>query len=635
MCPGKSDFVDFLGVRIRPSTIIFQDIHDNSQYKATLTVQNVCAQKKVVRIYSPCTESIQLTSSQTDLNLAPGMSHTSVITLNVTQARESNEFIVVTVEANPHRIPVYMSKPTPLWNIPRSLDFGILVQENKVITKILPIENQGSQTGTFRILNTSSPSIAIVPRFGRVGPFSHTDLKVTFIPKKIQDFMESVRFELEETKFFNLEITGKVIKPEFRITSCRTVENSRGEDDAPISHWNFGYVYYNTDVSCTWNLVNYSPRDASFAASFYNKNDSKSTNNTGIENPSKSEKSDSPIQLSEYFGINPDHGELKPFEKLPVSVCLAPRWKKSKQGFVSLNESPPVKPFSVYLRIRKVDLGAGDWSNKEELKNSTRSSFVSDDKSNLEIIITGCLIPVQLLISPVTQQLDVERQVMSSDEGSSEINMTIINENIKIKQLYENQLSVNFPACLIGLKECGYLKLSNQSKHLPIHFRIPRIAHFTVTPDKGVIRPLKACPIVVSFSPKQFGEFHAVQNIHILNNSTDENPVIIYRAKLIFHGYSPTLTIPQKVKFNPGIVPKWAHEVGRNTDLVTFGSDYECPRAAIISLMSMKSLRGLQSHVSRSEPLTKMSTKVTFQMTDIPVFDRLISKKNLKHYFVV
>ncbi|CAH8660570.1 unnamed protein product [Heterobilharzia americana] len=498
------------------------------------------------------------------------MSHTSVITLNVTQARESNEFIVVTVEANPHRIPVYMSKPTPLWNIPRSLDFGILVQENKVITKILPIENQGSQTGTFRILNTSSPSIAIVPRFGRVGPFSHTDLKVTFIPKKIQDFMESVRFELEETKFFNLEITGKVIKPEFRITSCRTVENSRGEDDAPISHWNFGYVYYNTDVSCTWNLVNYSPRDASFAASFYNKNDSKSTNNTGIENPSKSEKSDSPIQLSEYFGINPDHGELKPFEKLPVSVCLAPRWKKSKQGFVSLNESPPVKPFSVYLRIRKVDLGAGDWSNKEELKNSTRSSFVSDDKSNLEIIITGCLIPVQLLISPVTQQLDVERQVMSSDEGSSEINMTIINENIKIKQLYENQLSVNFPACLIGLKECGYLKLSNQSKHLPIHFRIPRIAHFTVTPDKGVIRPLKACPIVVSFSPKQF------------------------------------------VKFNPGIVPKWAHEVGRNTDLVTFGSDYECPRAAIISLMSMKSLRGLQSHVSRSEPLTKMSTKVTF-----------------------
>ncbi|VDP75331.1 unnamed protein product [Schistosoma mattheei] len=61
-----------------------------------------------------------------------------------------------------------------------------------------------------------------------------------------------------------------------------------------------------------------------------------------------------------------------------------------------------------------------------------------------------------------------------------------------------------------------------------------------------------------------------------------------------------------------GIIPKWANEVGRNTDLVTFGSNYECPRAAIISLMSMKSLKGLKSHVSRSELNTTMSTKIAF-----------------------
>ncbi|CAH8871781.1 unnamed protein product [Trichobilharzia szidati] len=602
MIPCKTPFVDILGIRIKPCEIVFRDIQDDSQYTSSLTVQNVCSSKKTVRFYPPSTETIEITDSQTDIILAPGICHNCTVFLKVSEAKESTESIVLTIDGNPHKVPIHIFTPIPVWNIPRSLNLGVLVQENRVITKTLFIENKGSKHGKFRILSISSSSIDIVPRSGMVEPNSHVNLKVTFIPRDTRDFVEVVRIQMDGSEVLSIEVVGKVIKPEFKVTNCKTTEGDKS--GASINHWNYGYLYYNSNVYCRWNLTNYSPKNTSFFASFCNKNDSKLKSS---DNVSKSARSGSPVRISEYFSINPDHGELKPFEKLPVSIRLAPRWKKSKQGFISLNESPPIKPFSVYLRIRKVDLGAGDCSNKEESQSSARSSFTLDEKNdNLEIILTGCLIPVQLLISPNNQPLDAENQ------EDTKLNEKANNEGIKIRQMYENQLSIHFPACLTGLKRCAYLKLSNQSKHLPVHFQIPRIAHFTVKPDKGVISPLNSCSITVCFSPKQFGEFHTVQHILILSKSNDENPTVIYQSKLIFHGYSPTITIPQEVKFNPGIVPTWGHEVGRNTDRVTFGSNYECPRAAIISLMSMKSLKGLQSHVSRFETLAKLSTKIAF-----------------------
>ncbi|TNN19144.1 Cilia- and flagella-associated protein [Schistosoma japonicum] len=499
--------------------------------------------------------------------------------------------------------------PKPLWNIPQSLDFGVLVQENKVIMKMITLENQGSQTGRFRITNLSDLSIDIVPRFGVIQPHSHEKLKVTFIPKDTCSLAEVVRFELDGAGYFNLEVTGKVIKPEFKIHRHTNREDHQGEEGSQINHWNFGYVYYNTDALCSWDLINYSPKETSFVASFYDKNESSLTDGgLGSESCLKNEQNDSQIKINEYFSINPDYGQLKPFERLPFYLRLAPRWKMSKQGFVSLNESPPMKPFSVYLRIHKVDLSTCDVSNKTELLHNSAQSLVNlDDRNNLAIVLTGCLIPVQLLISSITESVDID-----SNDNLNKLNTSVSNGEVKINKIYENQLIIQFSSCLVGSKICAQLKLSNQCKYLPIHFRIPRIAHFILKPDKGVIGPQKDCLITVCFSPKQIGEFHAVQNIHVLNHLADENSVIIHQCKLILHGYSPAITIPADVRFNPGIVPKWAHEVGRNTDLVTFGSNYNCPRAAIISLMSMKSLKGLQSHVLRSELNTTTFTKVAF-----------------------
>ncbi|CAH8678630.1 unnamed protein product [Schistosoma rodhaini] len=544
------------------------------------------------------------------MSLVPGMSHTSTITLRVSKAKDAKEFIVVTVDGNLRKIPIFTFLPKPLWNFPQKLDFGVLVQENKVITKILVVENQGSQSGKFRITNISDLSIDVMPRFSVVQPHSRVNLKVTFIPKDTREFFEIVRFDLGNNETFNVEVTGKVIKPEFKILQYANRDDLKGEDGIQLSHWNFGYVYYNTDVRCSWNLVNYSPKDTSFVARFYDKNDSDSENNNpSSESLPKYEQNDLQFKLSDYFSVSPDNEQLKPFEKLPISLCLSPRWKKSKQGFVSLNESPAIKPFSICLRIHKVDLSACDPFNQEKLMNSSQSSVLMDNQNNLEIVLTGCLIPVQFQITPIKESINVDNDNLTKTTG---LNTTINNENIKVDKLYENQFIIQFPQCLVGSKQHTQLKLSNHSKHLPIQFRMPRIAHFIVKPEKGVIDPQKDCLITVFFSPKQIGEFHAVQNVHILNYLTGVNPVVIYQCKLIFHGYSPALTIPPEVKFNPGIIPKWANEIGRNTDLVTFGSNYECPRAAIISLMSMKSLKGLKSHVSRSELNTTMSTKIAF-----------------------
>ncbi|VDO62507.1 unnamed protein product [Schistosoma margrebowiei] len=90
--------------------------------------------------------------------------------------------------------------------------------------------------------------------------------------------------------------------------------------------------------------------------------------NPGSESVPKYEQNDLKFKLSECFSINPDCGQLKPFEKLPISLCLSPRWKKPKQGFVSLNESPAIKPFSICLRIHKVDLSSCDSFDQKSKK---------------------------------------------------------------------------------------------------------------------------------------------------------------------------------------------------------------------------------------------------------------------------
>ncbi|CAH8673066.1 unnamed protein product [Schistosoma rodhaini] len=272
-------------------------------------------------------------------------------------------------------------------------------------------------------------------------------------------------------------------------------------------------------------------------------------NNPSSESLPKYGQNDLQFKLSDYFSVSPDNEQLKPFEKLPISLCLSPRWKKSKQCFVSLNESPAIKPFSICLRIHKVDLSACDPFNQEKLMNSSQSSVLMDNQNNLEIVLTGCLIPVQFQITPIKESINVDNDNLTKTTG---LNTTINNVNIKVDKLYENQFIIQFPQCLVGSKQHTQLKLSNHSKHLPIQFRMPRIAHFIVKPEKGVIDPQKDCLITVFFSPKQIGEFHAVQNVHILNYLTGVNPVVIYQCKLIFHGYSPALTIPPEVKFNPG-----------------------------------------------------------------------------------
>ncbi|VDP85238.1 unnamed protein product [Echinostoma caproni] len=165
-----------------------------------------------------------------------------------------------------------------------------------------------------------------------------------------------------------------------------------------------------------------------------------------------------------------------------------------------------------------------------------------------------------------------------------------------------NRLLVEFGSCEVGEQQSATFYLVNQGEELPIRFRLPRIAHFRAKPQQGLIKPDTQQMIRVDFVPKQYGTFFVEQRILVLGQQWNEQKCkmtmdhVIYETAVMFHARSHLTTQLPRVKFNPGIVPLVANEVGYSTDLVTFGSNYPCPRTAVVGRTGATTIRGLPFH---------------------------------------
>jgi hypothetical protein len=64
-----------------------------------------------------------------------------------------------------------------------------------------------------------------------------------------------------------------------------------------------------------------------------------------------------------------------------------------------------------------------------------------------------------------------------------------------------------FGPCPVGSSLQRSTTIRNCSAHLPVHFDCARVAHFSVSPSSGLLAPGEQMDLIVSFTPRQLGEF--------------------------------------------------------------------------------------------------------------------------------
>ncbi|CAL8089580.1 unnamed protein product [Calicophoron daubneyi] len=296
--------------------------------------------------------------------------------------------------------------------------------------------------------------------------------------------------------------------------------------------------------------------------------------------------------------MNPNYGTLKPFQRSPVLFRLSPRWPPSKYGFHSCPDLPPSKPFSIYLRITKVGVGVPTESDK---------TGSEDDSQDLEIVVTGTLVPVQMAVLPIAEKPVLSGQSSRNEDEviSSNSKLTNSEEQAEVAPLPGGRLSVNFRACPVGGRLEASFWIVNQAKDLPLRFKLPRVAHFTSMPGKGKIKPGEQKIIKMEFLPRQYGNFEVFQPLIVLGKTLNprtqklDYDAIIYETAITLRGTSVLATIPPRVRFNPGIVPLIKNEVGSATDMVYFGSEFPCPRQAVVRAKDTQGIHGLSAHTTQ------------------------------------
>lgn len=55
----------------------------------------------------------------------------------------------------------------------------------------------------------------------------------------------------------------------------------------------------------------------------------------------------------------------------------------------------------------------------------------------------------------------------------------------------------------------------NNNDELPVHFELNKIAHFTASPSNVTLLPLRSQDILISFSPRQLGEFFTTISVNV------------------------------------------------------------------------------------------------------------------------
>uniref|UniRef100_UPI00398E85F1 cilia- and flagella-associated protein 47-like isoform X2 n=1 Tax=Pristiophorus japonicus TaxID=55135 RepID=UPI00398E85F1 len=457
--------MDIAGVRISHSVVKFISTEPGEIYRATLTVQNISNNSRLIHIYQPKHKLFRIIVKNSVKRIAPGVQIAAIVEYSTAKKEDATDNCIITADEDTINIPLLAFGAACDLSIDPEVDFGTVVANSKVISKEINVENHGSLPGQFIIVDKGNLPITFIPRNGIVLPETLQSVKVELCTHQpmVLDKMVLVQLEGVET---TLKIKANIVEPVLELFDL---------SGQKIECIQFGGAYSGTSKQEQVILYNNSPEAIDWVTVM--ENDAAGSEvGTDLSLSADAVLADKDIEdprLSAYTSAlimcRPCQGTLNPYNKTIVNLCFSPKELRRTKFQRKEDEIPKYREYALYVRFETVRSCDGF------IQKSSSGSNERKDRQQVELTLTGTGFPVNLNISPTTE--------------------------------------FDFKECLLGEKVNVKVTLRNDSPLLPLIFQFHKAAHFQVTPIKGKIKSGQSKDIVICFAAHQLGTFKVNQVI--------------------------------------------------------------------------------------------------------------------------
>ena len=319
---------------------------------------------------------------------------------------------------------------------------------------------------------------------------------ITFEPTKTQNLHEKieVRQEVGQKVIGYIEVIATSVVQQMSVVF--------EEGGGPQTDINFGLLYHGQKKECSAFLVNNGPKEMNFKF-FFHPNKSRKDFNDNFEDDFASTPEEAGIEMTQrILSAEPIQGTVEAYNQIPIKFLCSTKIPKKEKGW-------------------RVTL-----SPDYDLNNREGPSNLREKLNKMEHYESLAAIKFEEAYVNKLAEKDTEEEFCKTISVYMEVKA--IDPNITI-----DKTSLNFWECNIKEKKVIQITITNRNEELPIDFSFGKIPHFSVVPNKGVIKPTyhpqepSSFTVNVYFHPENLGKFADILVLKYVNNMY-EIPIRIF-----------------------------------------------------------------------------------------------------------
>ena len=366
---------------------------------------------------------------------------------------------------------------------------------------------------------------------------------ISFEPTKTQNLHEKIEVRQE---------VGQKILGYIEVIATSVVQQMSvvfEEGGGPQTDINFGLLYHGQKKECSAFLVNNGPKEMNFKF-FFHPNKSRKDFNNNFDEDFASTPEEAGIEMTQrILSAEPMQGKVEAYNQIPIKFLCSTKIKRQEKGW-NVTLSPDY-----------------DMNNKDRPGNLREKLNKVEHFESLAAIKFE-----ETYINKLTEK-----------ETEEEFCKTI-SVYMEVKAIYPNitidKTSLNFWECNMKEKKVISITITNKNEELPIDFSFGKISHFSVIPNKGVVKPTyniqepSKFTVNVFFHPENLGKFSDILVMKYVNNMY-EIPIRVFgicksntRFISLNKKFGKTLPVIDSYSFNKNRAKKGLEKFSNSTNYI-------------------------------------------------------------------
>ena len=476
-------------------------------YEVPVKIYNISKKTKSVNIKHPHgLFKVDTDKKNKRSQISPGMHLELIVIFETEQNITEDQFdeIVISSENNFKLVlPLKAYLPQPLVQFEPLINLGFVPVGTKKMD-IIQFLNDGALGTKVELkldkkdeLRLDTDNIYLPPYNPKIPEEKRKQtITITFEPTDTENLHEKIEVK---------QVVGDKILGYIEVIATSVVQQMSivfEEGGGPQTDINFGLLYHGQKKECSAFLVNNGPKEMNYKFFFHPNKSRRDFNGNYDDDDFASTPEEAGLEMTQrILSAEPVQGFVKPYSQIPIKFLCNTKIKKQEKGW-------------------KVTLCPEyDINNKDKPKN------LRDQLNKTEHF--------QSLAAVKFEEAFVNK--LSAKDTEEDFCKTIT-VYMEVKALYPDitidKTSLNFWECNVKEKKVISITITNKNEELPIDFNFGKIPHFTVEPNKGIIKPsymqnLSQVTVNVYFHPENIGKFADVLVMKYVNNMY-EIPIRIF-----------------------------------------------------------------------------------------------------------